>query len=57
METPLQNFVEQRFSQSRIQVMLDSDLADLYKLKQKYINRAVNVNPDRFPVSFCISIN
>ena len=57
METPLQNYVEQKiFTIRGIQVMLDSDLADLYKTETKYINRAVKRNPDRFPDPFVFQL-
>lgn len=38
------------------QVMLDSDLANLYGTETKFINRAVNRNPDRFPASFSFQL-
>jgi len=57
METPIQNYVEQKiFSIRGIQVMLDSDLAILYKTETKYINRAVKRNPDRFPDPFVFQL-
>jgi hypothetical protein len=57
METTLQNLVEQKiFSIREIQVMLDSDLAILYKTETKYINRAVKRNPDRFPDLFVFQL-
>ncbi|WP_144603853.1 ORF6N domain-containing protein [Algoriphagus algorifonticola] len=38
------------------QVMLDSDLAVLYQTETKFINRAVNRNPKRFPNSFVFQL-
>ncbi len=35
-----------------MQVMLDSDLADLYQVETKQLNRAVTRNLKRFPESF-----
>jgi phage regulator Rha-like protein len=35
-----------------LQVMLDSDLAELYQVETKNLNRAVNRNIERFPQSF-----
>ena len=32
-----------------VEVMLDSDLAKLYKVETKRINEAVKNNPDKFP--------
>ena len=34
------------------QVMLDSDLAKLYKVETKRINESVKNNPDKFPERF-----
>ena len=38
------------------QVMLDSDLANLYQVETKNLNKAVKRNIDRFPVSFCFQL-
>ena len=35
-----------------LQVMLDRDLAELYEVETKNLNRAVNRNIERFPPSF-----
>lgn len=35
------------------QVMLDSDLAALYQVETKNLNKAVKGNIDRFSASFC----
>ena len=40
-----------------IQVMLDSDLAELYGTETKFINRAVSRNQDRFPTDFAFRLN
>jgi len=37
-------------------VMLDSVLAELYHTETKYINRATNRNPDRFPQNFMFQL-
>ena len=39
------------------QVMLDSDLAMLYQVETKYLNRAVKRNIDRFPEDFCFQLS
>jgi len=39
------------------QVMLDRDLAELYGVETKRINEAVKRNIERFPQSFCFSLN
>ena len=38
------------------QVMLDSDLAELYQVETKRINEAVKRNPDKFPERFCFKL-
>ncbi len=37
-------------------VMLDSDLAKLYKVETKRINEAVTRNIEKFPERFCVNI-
>lgn len=37
-------------------VMLDSDLADLYEIETKMLNRAVKRNPTRFPANFMFQL-
>ncbi|MFT4297929.1 MAG: ORF6N domain-containing protein [Candidatus Woesearchaeota archaeon] len=39
------------------QVMLDRDLADLYEVETRYLNKAVKRNIDRFPESFMFQLN
>ncbi|MDD3281236.1 MAG: ORF6N domain-containing protein [Bacteroidales bacterium] len=39
-----------------VQVMLDSDLTAMYQPETKYINRAVNRNPTRFPSAFAFQL-
>lgn len=38
------------------QVMLDSDLAGLYQVETKYLNRQRSRNADRFPEDFCFQL-
>jgi len=38
------------------QVMLDSDLATLYQVETKNLNKAVKRNIERFPASFCFQL-
>jgi phage regulator Rha-like protein len=40
-----------------MQVMIDSDLAELYGTETKFINRAVSRNQDRFPPDFTFRLN
>ena len=39
------------------QVMLDSDLARLYQVETKYLNRQRNRNAERFPEDFCFQLS
>ena len=39
------------------QVMIDSDLAMLYQVETKYLNRQRSRNKDRFPEDFCFQLN
>ena len=39
------------------QVMLDSDVADMYCCETKYVNRVVKRNIERFPEEFCFQLN
>src|SRR3989338_501183 len=39
-----------------VQVMLDSDLAELYAVETKQLNRAVNRNIERFPENFMFQL-
>ncbi|MCK5761014.1 MAG: ORF6N domain-containing protein [Candidatus Delongbacteria bacterium] len=39
------------------QVMLDSDLAELYGVETKVLNQAVKRNKERFPVGFYFMLN
>ena len=38
------------------QVMLDSDLAELYQIQTKIFNQSVNRNIERFPERFCFRL-
>jgi len=51
------NEIENRiFTIRGVQVMLDSDLAEMYQTETKYINRAMKRNPDRFPETFVFQL-
>ena len=39
------------------QVMLDSDVARLYRCETKYVNRVVKRNIERFPKEFCFQLS
>lgn len=47
-----QNLQDKIYTIRGLQVMLDKDLADLYNVETKNLNRAVNRNIERFPQSF-----
>ena len=38
------------------QVMLDHDLAELYGVETKNINKAMSRNKERFPINFCFQL-
>jgi hypothetical protein len=38
------------------QVILDNDIADLYKVETKRINEAVKNNPDKFPEGYIFTL-
>jgi hypothetical protein len=52
-----QNIESIIYSVRGLQVMLDSDLARMYKTETKYINRSVSRNLNRFPVDFAFQLN
>ena len=39
------------------QVLIDSDVAELYGIETKRVNEAVINNPDKFPEGYIISLN
>ncbi len=39
------------------QVMIDSDVANIYNCETKYVNRVVKRNIERFPEEFCFQLN
>lgn len=47
-----QNLQDKIYTIRGLQVMLDRDLAELYQVETKNLNRAVNRNIERFPQSF-----
>jgi hypothetical protein len=48
----LKEIQNQIFTIRGVQVMVDRDLAEMYKVKVKALNQAVKRNMDRFPESF-----
>ncbi len=51
-----QNILNLIFTIRGKQIMLDSDLADLYGIETKYLDRAVKRNPERFPEPFMFQL-
>ena len=50
--------IEQKIYNIRgFQVMLDSDIAELFNIETKNLNKAMNRNKNRFPEEFCFKIN
>ena len=39
-----------------VQVLLDSDVAEIYEVETKRINEAVKNNPDKFPDEYIIEL-
>ncbi len=59
METSLKfNSIESKIILLRnIQVLLDSDVAQLYGVKTRDINKAVKNNPDKFPQGYLLELS
>jgi len=49
---PIVNIQNRIFTIRGVQVMLDSDLAEIYDVETKNLNRAVSRNTERFPEKF-----
>lgn len=56
INTPQHNIQNLIYIIRNQQVMLDSDLAKLYQVETKALNRAVKRNADRFPEDFCFQL-
>jgi len=52
----LENIEDKIITIRKQQVLLDSDIADLYGVETKRINEAVKNNPDRFPDGFLLEM-
>ena len=57
MELSKRDIENKIFSIRGVQVMFDSDLAILYQIETKFINRAVKRNPLRFPEAFMFQLS
>lgn len=56
MESVQSNIENKIYTIRGVQVMLDSDLAELYNTETKFINRAVKRNASRFPNEFMFQL-
>ena len=56
MEISISKIEKSIYTIRGFQVMLDSDLAEMYQTETKYINRAVNRNLSRFPEAFAFEL-
>ncbi|WP_295054339.1 ORF6N domain-containing protein [Sulfuricurvum sp.] len=54
---PIEQIREKIYRIRNIEVMLDSDLAELYGVETKYINQAVSRNQGRFPNDFVFELS
>jgi len=53
----LENIIKKIIDVKGYQVLLDSDIADLYGIETKRVNEAVNNNPDKFPSGYVIALD
>lgn len=57
MNLMISNIENKIYYVRNVQVMLDSDLADLYNTETKFLNRAVKRNSSRFPTEFMFQLS
>ncbi|MFA7252234.1 MAG: ORF6N domain-containing protein [Candidatus Paceibacterota bacterium] len=57
IQVPSDTIISRIFYIRGKKVMFDSDLAKLYEVETKNLNKAVNRNKDRFPSDFCFRLN
>ncbi|MBU3658771.1 MAG: ORF6N domain-containing protein [Flavobacteriales bacterium] len=57
MEIMISQIEKNIYTVRGVQVIFDNDLARFYQTETKYINRAVNRNPKRFPPEFAFQLN
>ena len=53
----MENIQDLIFEIRGVKVILDSDVADLYGVETRDINKAVKNNPDKFPDSYVFELN
>ena len=57
LEMPKEEIANRIFNVRGLQVMLDSDIAELFELPVRRINEQMKRNPDRFPKDFCFELS
>ncbi len=56
MEIAIQNIEKRIYTVRGLQVMIDSDLSEMYQVETKRINEQVKRNPKRFPQGFMFQL-
>lgn len=56
MEISISHIENRIYTLRGLQVMLDSDLAELYQVEPRVLNQAVKRNTERFPENFCFQL-
>lgn len=56
MEISISHIENKIYTLRGLQVMLDSDLAELYQVEPRVLNQAVKRNSERFPENFCFQL-
>jgi hypothetical protein len=56
MEISIKKIENKIFTIRGVQVMLDSDLAEMYNVEPRVLNQAVKRNSERFPENFCFQL-
>jgi hypothetical protein len=56
MEISISHIENKIYTIRGVQVMMDSDLAEMYQVEPRVLNQAVKRNSDRFPENFCFQL-
>lgn len=56
MKTTISHIENKIYNIRGVQVMLDSDLAEMYETELRVLNQAVKRNSERFPGNFCFQL-
>ena len=57
MEISISHIENRIYTIRGLQVMLDSDLSEMYQVEPRVLNQAVKRNSDRFPENFCFQLS